>query len=125
MAVQVLSGGKAKHQERQEALGRLGKDLARRARSKCELCTGAGAKLFETNPDAREPSLEEVLLLCERCTELVRRDCKGSDERELRFLSEVVWAETPVVADTAKSLLRTLGKNGTPWAEEALEMLGE
>ena len=22
--------------------------------SKCELCTGAGAKLFETNPDARE-----------------------------------------------------------------------
>ena len=23
-------------------------------RSKCELCTDSGAKLFETNPDARE-----------------------------------------------------------------------
>jgi len=85
----------------------------------------AKTRVAHTHTHAQQPSLEEVLLLCERCTELVRRDCKGSDERELRFLSEVVWAETPVVADTAKSLLRTLGKNGTPWAEEALEMLGE
>jgi len=74
-----------------------------------------------TYTHTQQPSLEEVMLLCERCTELVRRDCKGADERELRFLSEVMWAETPVVAATAEALLLTLGNNGMSWAEEALE----
>jgi hypothetical protein len=75
--------------------------------------------------DWSQPSLEEVLLLCGRCSELITRDCKGADERELRFLGEVVWAETPIVAETAKSLVRFLAKNDAQWAKDALEMLGE
>ena len=64
----------------------------------------------------------QVLLLCERCAELITRDCKGADARELRFLEEAMWAETPVVADTAKGLLR---KVDADWARDALEMAGE
>lgn len=56
----------------------------------------------------------QVLLLCERCSDLIKRDCKGADPRELRFLEEVVWAEVPLVVATAKSLLK---KVSIPYVE--------
>jgi len=101
----------------------LGKDLARRARSRCELCSDSErkARLFDTDAKA-DPSLESVLLLCERCSDLIKRDCKGADPRELRFLEEVVWAEVPLVVATAKSLLKKVDE---PWASDALDMVGE
>ena len=39
-----------------------------------------------------------------------------------RFLEGSVWDETPVVAQTAKTMLRGLEAS---WAKDTLEMLGE
>ena len=41
----IMAKGLLKHQERKSALSLLGKDLARRARSKCELCEASGVPL--------------------------------------------------------------------------------
>ena len=99
----------------------LGKDLARRARSKCELCDASGVKFTnrEIAPVPVEPDLDHCLLLCEQCDQQLER--KGlPDDKYWRFLETTAWQELPVVQVTAVRILKQLN---AAWSDNLLEQL--
>lgn len=113
-----MSKGKQKHQARLDEIQFWGKDLARRAKRKCELCEKSGElRPYDGDLDA-EPSLATLVLACERCRALLggRKD----DERSLRFLETAIWNEEPMIAALAKRILATVD---AAWAREALDMV--
>ncbi len=113
-----MAKGREKYQARLDAISLQGKDLARRAKRKCELCEGAGdLRAYDGDPDA-EPSLETLALACERCRAVL--DGRKDDERTLRFLETAIWSEEAIVAALAK---RMLGSVDAAWAREALDMV--
>lgn len=109
------------HQQRMMALQAIGKDLARRAKSKCELTGAAGVPLrpYEVPPVAAEPDLERTLLVSEDCHEVLEHP-KRLAGRQWQCLAEVVWSELPVVQVVAWRLLNELAKR-EDWAREALD----
>ncbi len=118
-----MARGRDKHQARASALSALGKDLARRARSKCEVCGETGPLRPVALTAADEPALDEALLLCERCETLL---CKGRHEgaETLRFLEEAVWSEFEPVQVAAVKMLETLvDADVDRWPAEAAENL--
>ncbi|MEO0448059.1 MAG: hypothetical protein AAF191_18480, partial [Verrucomicrobiota bacterium] len=64
-----MSKGWEKDQERKNAVQWLGKELARRAKSRCEVCEASGVPLsiYEVPPVPKEPSGERSLFLCATC----------------------------------------------------------
>ena len=113
--------GYEKNQARLQALSLLGKDLARRARSHCELCGTSGVrfKTREVEPVPEEPELAHCLLVCENCDlELDRRG--GFEPAYWRFLETSAWSEEPAVQVCAVRVLRALDE---PWAQDLLEQL--
>ena len=100
----------------------MGKQLSRRARSRCELCEVGGERLRVTEvhgcPDEL-PSEDWVLLLCDRCrTCMVDPSAQPNDT--LRFLTTSMWSELQPVQVVAVRMLRALDID---WAREALESL--
>ncbi|RMF87443.1 MAG: hypothetical protein D6739_01660 [Nitrospirae bacterium] len=114
-----MAKGYEAHQERLAEIGRLGKELGRRAGFACEWC-GAKEELrpVDTAPE-RPVELEALLLLCRRCRDLYG----GASEppERLRHLEGALWSGEPVVARSAARLLRRLG---AAWAEEVIEQAG-
>lgn len=117
-----MAKGLDKHRQRQDALALLGKTLARRAGSKCELCETGGQRLlpFEVPPVEDEPDLERTLLLCERCREGAEGGKLG-DASTWRFLESVMWSELAAVQVVSIRLLRRLAAVQVGWAQSALE----
>ncbi len=111
------------HQARVSALQALGKDLARRAKSKCEITGAAGVPLraYEVPPVSAEPELERILLLSEACHEVLENP-KRLAGREWQCLAEVVWSESPAVQVVAWRMLQRLAQR-EDWAREVLEEL--
>lgn len=113
-----MAKGRQKHQARLDAIAFQGKDLARRAKRKCELCEGSGdLRAYDGDVDA-EPALETLALACERCRAVL--DGRKDDERTLRYLETAIWNEEPVIALLAK---RMLAKVDADWARGALDMV--
>lgn len=117
-----MAGGYQKNQERKQALSLLGKDLARRAGRKCEVCEAAGVALhpWEVPPVQDDPELERTLLLCERCTAAAEGGAL-QDPAAWRCLETVMWAELPALQVTAIRLLRRLADARVDWAAVALD----
>jgi protein PhnA len=114
-----MARGYDKHRARLDEIALLGKDLARRAKRKCELCeAGDDLRPHDTAPDS-EPGLDALVLLCERCRAVA--DGRRDDPRTLRFLEGAVWSEVPVVAQLARALLAEVDAG---WARDTLDMLG-
>lgn len=109
------------HQARLLALQGIGKDLARRAKSKCELTGASGVPLrpYEIPPVADEPDLDRTLLISEACHEVLDHPqrLKG---REWQCLAEVVWSELPATQVVAWRMLELLAQH-EDWAREALD----
>lgn len=118
-----MAKGLQKHQERQEALGRLGRGLARRARSRCELCEASGVRLdpLEVPPLGEEPELERTIMCCQRCAQGVEGG--SADAGQWRFLEGVVWSEVPAVQVCAVRMLRRFSGEGASWAQDVLDGL--
>ena len=116
-----MGKGYETHQARVAALQALGKDLARRAKSKCELTGASGVPLrpYEVPPVAAEPDLERTLLLCEACHEVLEQP-KRLAGRAWQGLAEVVWSEMPAVQVVAWRMLQCLAKR-EDWAREVVE----
>lgn len=118
-----MGKGYEANQARLAALRDLGKDLARRAKSKCELTGAAGVPLrpYEVPPVAADPVLERTLLVSERCLEVLEKPSllKG---REWQCLAESVWSELPAVQVVAWRMLARLAEN-EDWAREALDQV--
>ena len=119
-----MARGREEHQARLAAVAALGRVLARRARSNCELCQEGGKlTVTEVEPVFDEPDVERAALFCARCRDLVDGGLKRADPQTLRFLSETVWSEVLPARLTAIRLLRSLAEEGVPWAAEANENL--
>jgi len=116
-----MGKGYETHQTRLLALQGIGKDLARRAKSKCELTGTSGIPLkpYEVPPVGDEPDVNRTLLLSEACHEVLNHPdrLKG---REWQCLAEIVWSELPATQVVAWRLLQHLAKREA-WAREALE----
>ena len=113
-----MAKGREKVEARKHALSLLGKDLARRAQRRCEFCEARDdLRPHDTSP-TDEPSLDALVLLCQRCRRLVAGE--PVDARQCRFLEGAVWSEVPVVADLAK---QCLGRIDADWARDTLDMV--
>ena len=116
-----MAKGLEKHQERLDKVALLGKDLARRAKSKCELCEGGEGKLrpYEVEPLPETPCIEKALLICSKCRDDIEKN--HFNPKRWRFLESVVWSELPSVQVTAVRVCRILRSNGVDWSQELLE----
>lgn len=116
-----MAKGFDKHQAHLNQLSLLGKDLTRRSRASCELCTQSNVPLtiFEVPPEPKEPQLESVLHLCEACTSQLNMP-KKLEATHWRILSETVWSEVPATQVMAVRILRHLAEENS-WAQEILE----
>ena len=109
------------HQARVLALQGLGKDLARRAKSKCELTGAAGVPLrpYEVPPVGEEPDIDRTLLVSETCLDVLEHPARLKG-REWQILAETVWSEQPATQVVAWRMLSHLAK-AEEWAREVIE----
>ncbi|MBP6783103.1 MAG: hypothetical protein KA152_04905 [Verrucomicrobiales bacterium] len=119
-----MAKGREEHEARMAVLNSFGKDLARRAKSKCELCERGGEKLsiFEVPPERRDPDIDRCLLLCERCREQSEDVKRFKGGEHWRVLVGMAWSGVPMVAVMAVRLLRRQAAS-QDWAREALDGL--
>ena len=119
-----MAKGFDKHRARQDALTQLGRTLARRSGSSCELCGESGVPLsaFEVAPVPEDPEADRCVFACEACLSEVGTR-KIADPRRWRFLENTVWSEVPAVQVVAVRMLRRLEKAGETWANDILEGL--
>lgn len=113
-----------RHAAAKAELAALGKDLSRRSRSRCELCSTAGG-LMPVALTGATPTLLDTVLLCDRCARVLDKG-PGRDEADapdaLRFLEEVVWAELfPIQVAAVTMLHRVAQADIARWPSETLE----
>lgn len=119
-----MAKGREQHDARQAILNSFGKDLARRSRSRCELCEEAGLSLaiFEVPPVPRDPDFERCLLLCGTCASQAGDPQKFRPGPHWRFLTGQAWSANPLVQVLAIRLLMRQSDR-EDWAREALDTL--
>ena len=121
-----MAKGQQRHQARLDALAGLGRGLARRARSHCELCETGGVPLapLEVPPLPEEPEEESAILVCQGCREGLEAARGWQDDLQAwRFLEGTMWSQVPAVQVSACRLLRRLADGGAGWATDALDGL--
>lgn len=110
-----MAKGRDKHTAHQAAVAALGKNLSRRARSRCELCEDSGKlTVVEVAGGPDDPSEDWAALICDRCIDLVAG--KKVDVSALRFLESAMWSELRPVQILAVRALRSVD---AAWAREA------
>lgn len=116
-----MAKGYELHQARMMALQGMGKDLARRAKSRCEITGARGVKLwpYEVPPVGAEPDIERTILVSEACLEMLEHPDRLRG-RTWQCLAEAAWSDNPAVQVTAWRMLRELAKR-EDWAREALD----
>lgn len=113
-----MARGYDDNQALQASLQALGKPLARRAKSACELCKSQGTLEIIDVPPAESPALETSLLVCETCAEQIA-DLEKRDPKHWFCLQESIWSETPAVQVMSWRLLQSLKTE--PWAQDLLD----
>ena len=104
-------------------VGRLGKDLTRRSRGRCELCDDRNnVRAYELWPFPEEPEMERTLMACERCRTWLDR--QSIEPIEAHFLASAIWSELKPVRLAAARLLLTRDDIDDPWLRDALEAAG-
>jgi protein PhnA len=116
-----MSKGYELHQARMMALQGMGKDLTRRAKSKCEITGAAGVPLrpYEVPPVPEDPDLDRTLLISGECQEMLEHPSRLAG-RGWQCLAEAVWSEMPAVQVVSWRMLNELAKR-EDWAREVLE----
>ena len=116
-----MAKGYELHQARMMALQGIGKDLARRAKSKCELTGASGVPLrpYEVPPVGETPDIDRTLLISEECHRMLERPERLAG-RGWQCLAEAVWSEMPAVQVVAWRMLHELAKR-EDWARAAIE----
>lgn len=116
-----MAKGLEKHKERLTKIQLLGKDLARRSRSKCELCSvsGVALKTYEIPKAPEEPDIDHCLLICETCLNGIENP-KQFDINHWRVLNDTVWSDVPGAQVMAVRILRRIG-DAAEWAPGILE----
>lgn len=118
-----MAKGYDQHIERKNKVNSFGKELTRRAKSKCELCeaTGVSLSIFEVPPVKEEPEVERCIFICDECRDKLERIRKAK-ENDFRFLSNSMWSEVDMVRALSIVLLKEMSKKYS-WAEVILDDL--
>ncbi len=112
-----MAKGRQKHQAYLDALNLLGKDLARRAKSKCELSEETGTLVtYDLEGSDSEPSLDHVLLVSPQVQQYL--DGGKFEAESVRYLENVVWSTEPAIRRAAIQLLERIE---APWAHDAID----
>ena len=112
-----MAKGQAKHQTYVDALNLLGKDLARRAKSKCELSGEPGTlEIVDLEGSDVEPSLEHVVMVSEEVAGYLNgRTVSGG---AVRYLENAGGSTEPAIRRAAIRILECIDE---PWALEAID----
>lgn len=116
-----MTKGYDAHQQRQMNLSAFGKDLARRAKSKCELSGASGVPLhiYEIPPVPSEPDISRCVMICESVIDQINKPGLIIPD-QWRQLGELVWSDIPAVQIMACRLLTYIAKEEN-WAREILD----
>ncbi len=125
-----MSKGKQQHKQRLNDLNLLGRELARRSKSRCEMCRNQ-KPLFITElmPTPETPDIESALLLCSSCQHLAKEPQNNpslstiNSLQNYSFLNDAVWSETAPVQIVAIRNVRFLAKEGAIWAQDLNDSL--
>lgn len=116
-----MAKGYDTNQARLQALSLLGKDLARRAKSKCELSgeSGVPLKIYELEPIPHEPDYGKCLLVSESVLEQLKHPKRIQANHWHGVLAELIWSELPAQQVMAYRLLIHIA-NSEVWAQDIL-----
>lgn len=116
-----MGKGYEANQARLGVLQSFGKDLARRAKSTCELSQAKGVplKIYEVPPVPAEPDFERCLLLSEELIQVLEKPALLVAD-DWRHLGELVWSENPVVQVMSLRILNFLASDHD-WCREIVE----
>lgn len=116
-----MAKGYDTHQQRKNSLSLLGKDLARRAKSRCELTgeNGIALNIYEIPPVDADPNINRCLLISESVREQLERP-KSIIPDSWRGLTELIWSELPAQQIMAHRILSYLAKSH-PWAQDIID----
>ncbi len=116
-----MAKGYDDNRARLEQLSLLGKDLARRSKSKCELSgeSGVPLRVYEVEPVASEPELSKCLLLSEAVYQQIQKPRSIVASVWRGVLAELIWSEFPAQQVMAHRLLTYIALV-EPWAQEVL-----
>ncbi len=116
-----MSHSYAKHKARQESLQKLGKELARRSKSCCELCgENTSLRALEVPPLPDVPSIETTLFVCDVCQGQIRNP-KTLNPQHWYGLQEKIWSEHAVVQVMSWRVLQQLQDEG--WVQDLLDQI--
>jgi protein PhnA len=119
-----MSTGHDKFHGRRSSADLLGRQLARRARNRCEFCReSTSLYVVEVEPVYSEPDPDRAVMICERCKRAVENARRRVDPEELRCLMESVWHETLPIQLASVRLSHRLSQEGVMWATELLDGL--
>jgi len=111
---------RSKRPKQRAKAGVLGKQLTRRSRGRCELCTSREVvRVYELHPFPDAPDPERTLMACERCRGWL--DKGEIDVIEAFFLSGAVWSEVSPVRLAAARMLLACPDPEEPWLHDALD----
>lgn len=115
-----MSRGYDTHQQRQMELSMFGKDLARRAKSKCELTGAAGVPLhiYEIPPIPGNPDPGRCLMISEKVIDQLQKPSTIVAD-QWRNLGESIWSDIGAVQIMSHRLLTHIAKQHL-WAQEIL-----
>lgn len=118
-----MAKGYDQHMERKNKVTSFGRELTRRAKSKCELCeaTGVSLSIFEVPPIKEEPEIERCIFICDECRAKLDR-IKKAKENDFRFLTNSIWSEVDMVRALSIRLLQEMATKYS-WAELVSEDL--
>lgn len=112
-----MAKGRAKQDAYEAALQALGKDLARRAKSRCELSgERTSLTIYDLEGSKAEPSLAHVVMVSD--TVLDHLAGKNLKRQELHYLDTAVWSELAPVRRTAVRVLEQIDET---WARDAID----
>lgn len=115
-----MAKGYELNKKRQDELSILGRGLARRSGSKCELCMAAGNRLnvFEIPPVSGEPDPDKCVFICDTCLSGILEPTKFEDH--WRCLHERIWSETRPVKVISVIMLKKISDKNS-WAGDILD----
>ena len=113
-------GGYEDNKARLAELNSFGRPLAKRCRTRCELC-GENRSLFIYEvPPVDAPDIDKCVMICEVCKEGIE-NTKTIDEHHWHCLNKSAWSEVPAVQVVVWRLLKRLKSQA--WAQDLAEQL--
>lgn len=116
-----MAKGYEAHQQRQLALSAFGKDLARRAKSKCELSGASGVPLhvYEIPPTPNEPQMSRCIMISESVIDQLNKPSLIVPD-QWRNLGELIWSEIPAIQIMTCRILTYIAQQ-EKWAQDILD----